>query len=318
MKAIILSCSGLVLTDEEKALFAQTNPLGFILFKRNIDNPDQLATLIADLRDSVGWHCPVLIDQEGGRVQRMRPPHWHECKAAKAHESVDEVRGTMRIIAGDLTSAGFDVNCAPVLDVGCADTHDAIGDRAFSHDPLDVFEKGKVVAEELLAAGITPVIKHMPGQGRANLDSHLDLPVVDVSLDELRRTDFVPFQKMSALDIAPALWGLPAHVIFPALDPDHPVTLSEKALTMIRAETGFEGLLISDDISMGALKTYGKVAERVGKALASGIDIGLYCAGNLDEMQEIAAIAPPMSDAALERYERSQEHKSRLRGRSAA
>lgn len=317
MKSIILSCSGLTLTDDEKRLFGRANPLGFILFKRNIDTPDQLRALVKDLRASIGRECPILIDQEGGRVQRMTEPHWGKCKSARDHESVEEVRATTRIIARDLNDVGIDVDCAPVLDVLCPDTHDAIGNRAFSDDPADVASKGLAACEEFLAAGITPVIKHIPGQGRASVDSHYDLPVVDVEIELLSRCDFMPFRAVSQSELSAGAWGMIAHVIYKAIDPDNPATVSRKIIDTIRRDIGFGGLLLSDDVSMGALNFLGNPADRTAKMLESGLDIALYCAGHLTEMQEIAAIAPGMSEAALERYERSRTAKA-LRGRSAA
>lgn len=317
MKAVIFSCASLTLTDEEKTLFAQAQPFGFILFKRNIDNPDQLRALVNELRASVGRDCPILIDQEGGRVQRMAAPHWGACKAARDHESVEDVRATTRAIARDLASVGIDVNCAPVLDVLCPDTHDAIGSRAYSSDPADVAAKGLAVIEEFLAHGITPVIKHMPGQGRATSDSHYDLPVIEASLDTLNACDFIPFRAVSENALSASCWGMIAHVIYKAIDSDNPATISPKIIDTIRRDIGFGGLLLSDDVSMGALNFLGNPADRTAKMLESGIDIALYCAGHLTDMEEIAAIAPPMGDAALERYERSCTAKA-LRGRPAA
>lgn len=317
MKAVIFSCEGLTLTAEEKSFFAQSQPFGFILFKRNIDSRDQLRALVADLRASVGRDCPVLIDQEGGRVQRMNAPHWNACKAAQDHGSIDEVRETTRAIARDLNEVGIDVDCAPVLDVLCPDTHQAIGNRAYSDDPDDVAAKGLAVIEELIAAGITPVIKHMPGQGRSTLDSHYDLPRVDTSYEALNTCDFKPFRAVSQSALAPAIWGMTSHIIYAALDPENPATVSTKMIDTIRRDIGFDGLLLSDDVSMGALNFLGNAADRTAKMLACGVDIGLYCAGKLTEMKEIAAIAPEMSDAALERYERSLTAKA-VRRRPAA
>jgi len=317
MKSVILSCEGLVLNDAEKRLFADANPLGFILFKRNIDNPDQLRALVKELRASVGRDCPILVDQEGGRVQRMAEPNWGRCKAAREHDSVEDVRATTRAIARDLNDVGIDVDCAPVLDVLCADTHDAIGNRAYSDDPADVAAKGLAACEEFLAAGITPVIKHIPGQGRATLDSHYDLPVISAEHNVLSACDFMPFRAVSSSELSVGVWGMIAHVIYPAIDPDHPATVSPKIIDTIRRDIGFDGLLLSDDVSMGALNFLGNPADRTAKMLESGVDIALYCAGHLTEMEEIAAIAPDMSEAALERYERSRTTKA-LRGRSAA
>lgn len=317
MKPVIFSCEGFTLTNAEKALFVAMQPLGFILFKRNIDNPGQLKKLTEELRLSVSRDCPILIDQEGGRVQRMGPPHWNACQSARDHQSIDEVRVTTRSIAKDLSSVGIDVNCSPVLDVLCPDTHDAIGNRAYSDDPADVAAKGLAVCEEYLAAGITPVIKHIPGQGRAASDSHHDLPVVDASLETLTNCDFVPFRHVCQSASAAGVWAMTSHVVYTAIDPDAPATVSPAVIDLIRCDIGFQGLLLSDDVSMGALDFLGNPADRTAKILASGVDIALYCAGKLQEMEEIAAIVPPVSATAMERYERSRTAKN-LRGRSAA
>ncbi len=314
---MILACEGTTLTDDEKRLFAQAQPLGFILFKRNIEDRAQLSALVKSLRESVGRDCPVMIDQEGGRVQRMNAPNWNACKAARDHGNVDEVRETTRAIARDLNEVGIDVDCAPVLDVLCPDTHQAIGNRAYSDDPADVAAKGLAVIEEFLAAGITPVIKHMPGQGRSTLDSHHDLPKVPVEYDVLSNCDFKPFRSVSSSAFAPAVWGMTSHIVYTAIDPAMPATVSKPVINLIRQDIGFDGLLFSDDISMGALNFLGNLSVRAAKMLESGVDITLYCAGKLTEMKEIAAVAPQMSDAAMERYERSLAAKA-VRRRSAA
>lgn len=317
MTPLIFSCEGTRLTSSEQSFFAQANPLGFILFKRNIDSPDQVKKLTADLRAALGRDCPILIDQEGGRVQRMGAPHWQACKAARDHESLDDVRQTSRAIARDLVSVGIDVNCAPVLDVLCPATHEAIGSRAYSDDPAEVADRGLAVCEEFLAAGITPVLKHIPGQGRAASDSHHDLPVIHTPYNALSACDFMPFRDISSNELAAACWGMIAHVTYTALDPDHPATVSPLIIDTIRRDIGFEGLLLSDDVSMGALDFLGNPADRTAKILASGVDIALYCAGHLTEMEQIAVIAPEMSEPARERYERSLAAKA-LRRRSAA
>jgi beta-N-acetylhexosaminidase len=309
-KAIILSVAGPVLSGAESALFADTQPLGFILFKRNIENPDQLRTLTSDLRASVGRDCPILIDQEGGRVQRMNAPHWPQYPSAQ--DCID-VPGTASAIAADLVKVGIDVNCVPVLDILFPETHQAIGNRAYGSTPEDVFTKGKQVIEACLAAGVTPVMKHMPGQGRAAQDSHYDLPLVAASLDELRASDFLPFERLTEESFIPQVWGMVSHILYRAVDPDHPASVSAKVIDLIRKELHFDGLLLSDDVSMGALSRYGEVEDRCKAMLAAGCDIALYCAGKLEELEKVAPSAPRMSDKSVDRYERS-----RIRRRSAA
>lgn len=313
MKPVILSCESLTLSDAEKTFFRELDPLGFILFKRNIDTPEQLKRLNAQLRDAVGRDAPILIDQEGGRVQRMGPPHWTACDAAMNCQTLDDVRRAATAIARDLSAADIDVNCAPVMDVLNAATHQAIGDRAFSGDPDDVFNKAMAVCDVFLAHGITPVVKHMPGQGRADVDSHHDLPVVSAPLDDLRAVDFVPFKRLSSHALAPSVWGMIAHVVYASIDPVHPATVSPDVIRAIRDDIGFKGLLVTDDVSMGAMKTYGNIAQRCKSMLSAGCDIALYCWAHINEMEEIAADIPAMTPATLERYDRS-----RLRRRPAA
>lgn len=302
--------SGPVLGGAERALFASAQPLGFILFKRNIETPEQLTTLTGDLRASVGRDCPILIDQEGGRVQRMNTPHWPQYPSA---QECTDVPATAAAIAADLVKVGIDVNCVPVLDILFPETHQAIGNRAYGSTADEVFTKGKQVIEACLAAGITPVFKHMPGQGRAAQDSHYDLPLVSAGIDELRRTDFQPFERFSHEPFFPQIWGMVSHILYAAIDPDHPASVSAKVIDLIRKELHFDGLLLSDDVSMGALARYGEVEDRCKAMLAAGCDIALYCAGKLDEMEKIAASAPRMSEKSFDRYERS-----RIRRRSAA
>ncbi len=315
-KAVILSCEGLVLTREEQALFRECEPFGFILFKRNIDTPEQLRALTASLRESVGWDCPVLIDQEGGRVRRMRPPHWPDYPSMKEIGDLDDkdrLIETIRGIARDLNDAGIDVDCAPVLDVLFPETHQAIGDRAFSADPVMVSVLGSLACQVFLDEGITPVIKHLPGQGRAALDSHHDLPVVSATLDELRASDYIPCQAVAKAPYAGQVWGMVSHIVYTAIDPDHPASVSAKVIQAIRADIGFDGLLLSDDVSMNALEKYGKPEDRCLRMLEAGCDIALYCAGKLEELKDIAKIAPPLRPESIERYDRS-----RVSGRSAA
>jgi beta-N-acetylhexosaminidase len=311
--AIILSCEGLVLSDEERRLFASSNPLGFILFKRNCETPEQIIDLTKDLRACVGWHCPVLIDQEGGRVQRLKPPLWQQHRPALACDTPEEAAGIAHYIANDLVPLGIDVNCAPCIDVLCEETHDVIGDRAFSDNPDDIAEKGLAVCHAYLDEGVTPVMKHIPGHGRAASDSHLELPVVHSSLEELDTSDFEPFRQLSKSDIADQIWAMVAHVVYTALDKEAPATVSTTAIEVIRQDIGFKGFLLADDISMKALDKFGTLSQRAVKTLDAGCDATLYCAGILNEMKEIMQVVPRLRPESLKRYDRS-----RLRSRSAA
>jgi len=313
MQSFIASCSSAALTDLEKNLFRACDPLGFILFKRNIENPDQLRRLTHALRDSVGRDAPILIDQEGGRVQRMGPPHWPAYPAAGALPGMAEVDQTARAIARDLIACGIDVNCAPVMDVLFPQTHDVIGNRAYADNPDTVFACAWAACRAFIEAGITPVMKHIPGHGRAESDSHHDLPVVAAPVGELRDCDFVPFRRMAAEPFAAQLWGMTAHVVYTGVDPVHPASASPDVIGLIRTDIGFEGLLVSDDISMNALARYGAVEGRALQVLEAGCDIALYCAGIGGEMERLAETIPSLSDTSRERYERS-----RLRGRHAA
>ncbi|TAN54887.1 MAG: glycoside hydrolase family 3 protein, partial [Magnetospirillum sp.] len=254
--AAIFGCAGLVLSEEERRFFAGANPLGFILFARNIESPEQVRVLVTALRASVGRaDAPVLIDQEGGRVQRLRPPHWRKAPPgepfarlaardpAAAHEAL---RLNFRLIGRELADLGIDVDCAPVLDVPVAGAHDVIGDRAYGRTAALVSALAGEVMEGLLDEGVLPVIKHIPGHGRAMVDSHLALPVVEASRAELEAQDFPPFH---ALRHAP--WAMTAHVVYTALDAAAPATTSAKVIAeVIRGAIGFNGVLVSDDLSM--------------------------------------------------------------------
>jgi beta-N-acetylhexosaminidase len=308
-QAVIVSCSGTVLTEDERTLFGEWKPFGFILFGRNVEDKAQLKKLCSDLRESVGWNCPILIDQEGGRVRRMRPPVWDEYPAMKeigdAHDKALLIR-TINGIANDLLEVGIDVDCVPVLDVLFEDTHAAIGTRAFSMDPNVVSDMGGLVIETCIANGITPVIKHLPGQGRSSLDSHYDLPVVAASLEDLQAVDFLPFRHVLNGPDAKHIWGMVSHIIYEAIDSEHPASVSPKIVEIIRKDIGFTGLLLSDDLCMDALKRYGNPADRVVKTLEAGMDIALYCAGKLEDMTEIARHSIPLRDDSMGRYERSK------------
>jgi beta-N-acetylhexosaminidase len=312
--AAILGCSGLVLTDQERRLFAANNPLGFILFARNVDTPDQVRALVSELRAIVGRAAPVLIDQEGGRVQRLKPPHWRKAPpgapfaalaARDRAEAVRALRLNFRLIGRELADLGIDVDCAPVLDVPIAGAHDVIGDRAYGLEPGQVAELGRAVCDGLLDEGVLPVIKHIPGHGRAMVDSHLSLPVVDATRELLEAQDFPPFR---ALRDAP--WAMTAHVVYTALDDRAPATTSAKVIgEIIRGRIGFDGVLVSDDLSMKALG--GSFEERTRAALDAGCDVVLHCNGDMAEMQAVCAAVRPLTEIARERLAKAEAMKRR-------
>ena len=304
-KAFICGCKSLALDAGERAFIAAHRPWGFILFKRNIDTPAQVAALVASFREIVGRaDAPVLIDQEGGRVQRMGPPNWPRYPAAARFagmsgvslpEQIDIARVSARLMAADLAEAGINVDCLPVLDVPAPDGHNVIGDRAYAGDAATVASFGRAVSEGLMQGGVLPVMKHVPGHGRALADSHLELPVVRASRASLEARDFAPFRALADLPMA-----MTAHVVYTALDPDNPATTSPLVIReAIRGAIGFDGLLMSDDMSMKALS--GTFAERAASAFAAGIDIALHCNGDLAEASEIARVSPVLSGRALER-----------------
>ncbi len=288
--AAIYGCSGHRLTEAERSFFAEVRPWGFILFRRNIDSPDQVRALTAELRDCIGEAgAPILIDQEGGRVQRMGPPHWPKYPPGDAYLKATSdpaaarelVRLGARLMAHDLKAVGINVDCLPVLDVPVPGAHDIIGDRAYARDPETVAQLGRAAAEGLLAGGVVPVIKHMPGHGRAFADSHYDLPVVHADLATLDGWDFAPFKALSDMPMA-----MTAHVVFDAIDSKHPATTSKKAVKLMRKDLGFAGLILTDDLSMKALS--GSLTERAGAALKAGCDVVLHCNGDLAEMRLVA------------------------------
>ncbi|MGO4174091.1 beta-N-acetylhexosaminidase [Bosea sp. TAF32] len=301
-RAFIAGCLGTSLTADERAFFRDARPWGFILFKRNTQTPEQVAALTAEMRETVGWHAPILIDQEGGRVQRMGPPNWPKYPSARAFHAINDpvrqreiVRLSARLMAHDLRSVGIDVDCLPVLDVPVAGSHDVIGDRAYAYDPDQVARLGRAAAEGLIAGGVLPVVKHMPGHGRARADSHHDLPVVDASLDELRAHDFRPFRHLADMPLA-----MTAHVVFTALDPKHPATVSRKIVReVMRGEIGFDGLIMTDDISMKALS--GSFEAKARAAIRAGVDVILHCHGIMEEMVAIAGVVPEMTGARARR-----------------
>ncbi|WP_131117088.1 beta-N-acetylhexosaminidase [Lichenihabitans psoromatis] len=291
----VCGCAGLELTDDEKRFIADTQPWGLILFRRNVDTPEQVSRLTASFRAVVGrFEAPVLMDQEGGRVQRLRPPLWPDYPAASRYEGcggesdAQAAKLGARLIAHELRNVGVTVDCAPVLDVPVPGSHNVIGDRAFAADPMTVARLGRAFAEGLLLGGVLPVMKHVPGHGRAGVDSHLSLPVVEADRDELDQHDFEPFRQLADLPIA-----MTAHVVYTALDPDRPATTSARVIDqIIRGVIGFDGLLLSDDLSMEALK--GSLGERAEQARLAGCDILLHCNGKLDEARAVAAAARPI------------------------
>lgn len=300
-RALILGCAGTTLSPEETAFFREAQPWGFILFKRNIGTPDEVRALTAALRACVGRaEAPILIDQEGGRVQRMGPPHWPKYPAGGRYGLLNGAAEAIarlgaRLIAHDLAEVGINVDCAPVLDVPSPGSHDIIGDRAYGTTPQAVAAIGRAVAEGLMAGGVLPVVKHMPGHGRAGCDSHHGLPQVDASLDSLRLRDFAPFKALADLPVA-----MSAHVVFTAIDPDRPATQSPAVVTdIIRGEIGFDGLLMTDDLSMHALD--GPFRSRTEAAFAAGIDIALHCNGDRTEMEAVCEGTPLLTDEAARR-----------------
>ncbi|MDA0231575.1 MAG: beta-N-acetylhexosaminidase [Proteobacteria bacterium] len=302
----MFGCAGLRLEPGEYDFFRASNPLGFIVFARNCDSPGQLARLVADLRSAVDRpDAPVLIDQEGGRVIRMGAPHWRKPPAAGAIGALAERdRGAgrraawlnARLIAADLRDVGIDVCCLPVLDMQFEGASSVVGDRAFSANAEIVADLGRAAAEGLMAGGVLPAIKHMPGHGRATIDSHHALPLVEASLEDLENSDFRPFRALNDMPI-----GLTAHVCYQALDVDFPGTLSAKVIARaIRGTIAFDGLLLSDDLSMEALS--GTVGERARAALAAGCDVALHCNGQLEEMADVADKVAKLTSAATRRW----------------
>jgi len=301
----IYGCAGLTLAADERAFFRDARPWGFILFARNIKGPTQVQELVGQLRETVDdVNAPVLIDQEGGRVARLKPPHWPErppaARFGALHGQNPEAAReatylNARLIAHDLTGLGLNVDCLPVLDVPVPGAHDIIGDRAFGTDPATVIDLGKAQIEGLLDGAVLPVMKHIPGHGRAGADSHLALPRVTAGPEELSASDFVTFR---SLNHCPA--AMTAHVVYESIDPQRPCTTSPKVIRdVIRGEIGFEGLLMSDDLSMKALD--GPMSVRARAALFAGCDVLLHCNGDMDEMTDVAGEAKTLDGLPLKR-----------------
>ncbi|WP_293905629.1 beta-N-acetylhexosaminidase [Phenylobacterium sp.] len=325
--ACILGCSGPVLTAAEKAFFAEVRPWGFILFARNVQTPDQVRALVAELRWTVQRaDAPILIDQEGGRVQRLGPPHWRRYPPGRAYGQLtgndpllrrEITRLGARLLAHDLAALGINVDCVPVLDVPDPDGHEIIGDRAYAQTPHEVALLGRAAAEGLIAGGVLPIVKHIPGHGRAKADSHLELPVVEASWEELDARDFAPFKALSDMPMA-----MTAHVIYAAVDRKRPATTSRSVLRrVIRGAIGFDGLVMSDDLSMKALA--GDFRARAEDSLAAGCDVVLHCNGDMAEMKAVVAgtgrlrgRALRRADAAMARLPRAMEPFDAAEGRA--
>ncbi len=309
--SVIFGCEGRSLTSWESDFFSQTDPLGFILFARNCESPQQVRDLVSSLRAAVGReNAPVLIDQEGGRVARLKPPHWRAAPPAKRFGDIargdleracEAVQVNARLLALELHDLGIDVDCIPVLDLPSAGAHEVIGDRAFGADPGLVGRLGAAQIEGLLAGGVFPVMKHIPGHGRGSVDSHHELPVVEAPRTELEQSDFLPFQTLRQTPFA-----MTAHVVYRAIDPHRPATTSRKVIEeVIRGFIGFDGVLISDDLSMSALT--GDLGARTAAALGAGCDLVLHCNGEPEEMAAVAAAAAPISAATAARLDRAAE-----------
>jgi len=297
-RAFISGLSGLTLTADERAFLREARPWGLILFKRNIQDKNQVIHLIREVLHELGGEAPVLVDQEGGRVQRLGPPHWPAYPPGAAYGRIYDrdpdaglaaARLGARLIAADLMALGINVDCLPLADVPVAGADRVIGDRAYGETPGKVAAIAGAVAAGLAAGGVLPVLKHIPGHGRANADSHLKLPVVHTDRATLEATDFAAFRPLKGLPL-----GMTAHVVFTAIDPVRPATTSATMIgEVIRGFIGFDGLLMGDDISMGALS--GSIAERARASLAAGCDLVLHCNGKMDEMRAVAAEAPELA-----------------------
>jgi beta-N-acetylhexosaminidase len=318
--AVIFGCAGPVLDERERELFARCRPAGFILFARNCETPAQVSSLVAALRDSVGDEAaPVLIDQEGGRVSRLGPPHWRrpppmgvfaELAADDAEAAREACFLNARMIGADLAALGITVDCAPVLDIPVEGAHDIIGDRALGRDVDTVSMLGRAVCDGLLAEGVLPVIKHVPGHGRARADSHKELPRVEASAEDLAKIDFAPFRRLFD-----APWAMTAHILYTVLDGGQPASASSRIVgEVIRDEIGFDGFLVSDDLNMQALS--GTMEQRTHAVMAAGCDAALHCSGVYDEMEQVAAAAPHMTVAALERLARGERQRQASRQRA--
>lgn len=304
-RPVIFGCAGTGLAEAEARFFSEIDPSGFILFARNCREPDQIRDLIRELRAAVGREdAPVLIDQEGGRVARLKPPHWREAPPAARFgelaqrdpgQAIEACRLNGRLLAADLLLLGINVDCVPVLDIPAPGGHDIIGDRAFGTDPDLVATLGRALMDGVMAGGVLPIIKHIPGHGRAKVDSHVGLPVVDADLETLESTDFAPFRALRDAPLA-----MTAHIVYTAIDEKAAITVSAKGIAdVIRGRIGFGGILISDDLCMEALG--GSPAERATAAMGAGCDLVLHCNGVLDDMMAVAGALESMTGEAWDR-----------------
>ncbi|MBI2716331.1 MAG: beta-N-acetylhexosaminidase [Rhizobiales bacterium] len=305
-RAFITGLAGLEVSANERAFLREAQPWGLIIFKRNVSTHAQVQAFARSFRDILGWEAPVLVDQEGGRVQRLGPPQWPVYPPGARYSAIYDrepaaglaaARLAGRLIAADLHALGIDVDCLPIADVPVVDGDPVIGDRAYGSEPAKVAAIAGAIAHGLLAGGVLPVLKHLPGHGRATADSHARLPVVDTDRAILEASDFAAFRPLAQLPL-----GMTAHVVFSAIDPVAPATTSVTMVReVIRGFIGFQGLLMSDDVSMGALS--GTIPERSRAALAAGCDVVLHCNGDLAEMTAVAGAAPMLSGAAAKRAE---------------
>ena len=311
IKAVIFGCAGYTLTDSEKAFFQEVNPLGLILFGRNIQDPTQVRTLINSFRKCVRRkNAPVLIDQEGGTVQRLKPPYWTKLPAAEEYGDLYQIdskkalaglKKHAKTIACELLDLGINVDCWPCLDVKNKD-HNVMYKRCYSDDPILVAEMAQVTVDTALKNGLMPIIKHIPGYGRVEVDPHKSLPTVVDPLKDLEQVDFYPFRQMEQ-----PVWGMTAHVIYTALDKKLPATLSRKVIRYIREKIGFEGFLICDDMAMGALATFGTPPQIAKKIIKAGCDTVLHCNGVLEDMKSLAPHIPELSAESLNRLKRAKK-----------
>lgn len=303
--AVIFGCKGRALDAAERRFFQRADPWGFILFARNLDTPEQITSLTRDLRDAVGRDAPILIDQEGGRVARLRPPIWldwlpalEQMAATRPGQGGRAMWIRYRLIADELRALGIDTNCAPIADIPMPGVHPVILNRCYGGDLDTVVAAARAVADGLLAGGVLPVLKHIPGHGRPSADSHADLPRTSAAASDLEAVDFAAFKALADLPIA-----MSAHVVYAAFDPVNCATHSAKILAMIRRDLGFDGLLMSDDLSMAALK--GDMSERASRAILAGCDLVLHCNGDMNEMVDVASAAGDLSGKSAKRATRA-------------
>jgi beta-N-acetylhexosaminidase len=303
--ATIFGCAGLELSANERDFFRDAAPWGFILFARNIETPEQIRALTSDLRTVTGRNVPILIDQEGGRVARLKAPLWLEwlpaleqMKRVAPNDAARSMWIRYRLIADELRALGIDANCAPMVDIPTPEVHPIIRNRCYGEDVATVVKAGRAVADGLLSGGVLAVLKHIPGHGRPLADSHVDLPHTDASKSLMTQTDFAPFRALNHLPL-----GMTAHVVYRSIDPDNCATQSRAMIELIRSEIGFDGALMTDDLSMLALD--GSITARTRRSLDAGCDVILHCNGNVAEMTEIVAEANSPSAKTVERLERA-------------